>query len=80
VLYLKIFLLIVRDVSSVELAFLYILKCHVTFCWKCVGARGGVEREKEKESENIKDFVKWECDVFKIFLFIVTDVLVCLFK
>jgi hypothetical protein len=34
---------------------------------KCVGARGGVEREKERESEGIKDFVKGRCDVFEIF-------------
>ena len=66
-LYLKFFLLIVRDVNSVEPAFFYVLKCHVTFCWKCVGARGGVEREKERESESIKDFVKGRCDVFEIF-------------
>jgi|LakMenE18May11ns_1017448.scaffolds.fasta_scaffold8675983_1 hypothetical protein len=45
---------------------------------KCVGARGGVERERE--SECIKYFVKGRCDVFEIFLYIVTDVLVCLFK
>ncbi len=74
----EIFLLIVRDVSSVELAFLYVLKCHVTFCWKCVGARGGVERESE--SESIKDFVKENVMYLKFFLFIVTDVLVCCLK
>ncbi len=65
-MYLKFFLLIVRDVSSVELAFLYVLKCHVTFCWKCVGARGGVEKRK-RESESIKYFVKGRCNVFEIF-------------
>jgi hypothetical protein len=32
---------------------------------KCVGARGGVERESE--SESIKDFVKGRCDAFEIF-------------
>jgi hypothetical protein len=32
VLYLKFFLLIVRNVNSVELAFLYVLKCHVALC------------------------------------------------
>ncbi len=32
---------------------------------KCVGARGGVERESE--SKSIKDFVKGECDVFEFF-------------
>jgi hypothetical protein len=47
---------------------------------KCVGARGGVEREKERESESIQYFVKGRCNVFEIFLYIVTDVLVCLFK
>ena len=38
-----------------KVAFLYVLKCHVTVCLKCVGARGGVERE----SESIRD---WKID------------------